>query len=146
MESYRNISLCVDSLVCKIGTQRLSELLTTINHTFGIGESKDLEFIVVVNSFCNVFDMSTTNLMAGTSRIDTEARMMCFHLLHRKYNKSIREIGDYFLGVKVGSVHRFIKQMDGYLTVEKHHEDLVYKYKEGKQSTKRIIKSIKEVK
>lgn len=145
--SYKKIHESIDALVKAFDSERVSYLLQTIH------SSLDPDCTDIINSADAflVFNLSVTckvkiqSIRKGKLREDTQARMMLFHALHRKYGCSIKEISDLYDGLSKGSVHRMVAKMDGYLESPEYFQDVIEIYDKVVAKTNALIQCTKNI-
>lgn len=131
MNTYANLQQSIDKVIGKIGLQRTIDLLESFLKGITVQkketEKLKLIFAYLVASAAKCYDLTEDQLFNETSQEAKDARMICYHLLHKYGHFSYQKIGDKFKQPKRTVMYYSLKAGE-YLTIPGSYKELMQKY------------------
>lgn len=117
MKSLIEINTAVEFLIAKYGIDKVAQILSKYTEEDQSIAILDNFMAVVLSS---VYGISVTEYYTSQKHSIVEARAIAFHVLNKKLELSIRQIGKIY-DLKEPAVHNCIKKIDGIINSEKPH-------------------------
>lgn len=131
MNTYGHLQQSIDKVIGKIGLQRTIDLLESFLNGITVKkketEKLKLIFAYLVSTAAECYDLTEEQIFKDSTQEAKDARMICYHLLHKYAHLSYSKIGEKFSQPK-RTVMYYTLKAEEYLSIPASYKELMQKY------------------